>query len=116
MEAAMAFDLHYCLHHLIQRGGSDLHLKIPAPPVMRIKGEMEPIEGLSPLAQEDTEHAVREMLHDEDKLREFAEAGEVDFAYSIPGLARFRVNAFRQRGSASLVIRAIPVSIKTVDE
>ena len=112
----MAFDLHYCLHHLIQQGGSDLHLKIPAPPVMRIKGEMYPMAGLSPLQPEDTERAVREMLDDENKLEEFATAGEVDFAYSIPGLARFRVNAFRQRGSASLVIRAIPVSIKTVDE
>ncbi|MGZ4268592.1 MAG: type IV pilus twitching motility protein PilT [Solirubrobacteraceae bacterium] len=112
----MAFDLHYCLHHLIQQGGSDLHLKIPAPPMMRVRGEMRPVEGLSPLGQQDTEDAVREMLDDPAKLDEFASAGEVDFAYSIPGLARFRVNAFRQRSSASLVIRAIPVSIKTVDE
>jgi twitching motility protein PilT len=116
MGLAMAFDLHYCLHHLIGAGGSDLHLKIPSPPMMRIDGSMTPIEGLSPLEQDDTERAVLEMLDDRKKLDEFAEAGEVDFAYSIPGLARFRVNAFRQRGSASLVIRAIPVSIKTVDE
>ncbi len=112
----MAFDLHYCLHHLIQQGGSDLHLKVPSPPMMRIDGSMMPIEGLSPMTQPDTERAVREMLADQKKLDEFATAGEVDFAYSIRGLARFRVNAFRQRGSASLVIRAIPFSIKTVEE
>jgi twitching motility protein PilT len=112
----MSFDLHFCLGHLIEKGGSDLHLKVPAPPVMRIDGSMEPIQGLSALTPEETERAVREMLHDPAKLEEFSEDGEVDFAYSIPGVARFRCNAFRQRGSVSLVIRAIPVSIKTIDQ
>ena len=112
----MTFDLHFCLGHLIDKGGSDLHLKVPAPPVIRVDGEMRPIDGLAPLTPEDTERAVREMLHDPDKLHEFSEEGEVDFAYSIPGVARFRCNAFRQRGSVSVVIRAIPVSIKTIDQ
>jgi twitching motility protein PilT len=116
MTRAMSFDLHFCLGHLIDKGGSDLHLKVPAPPVMRIDGQMRPIEGLSPLSPEDTERAVREMLHDPEKLAEFADEGEVDFAYSIPGVARFRCNAFRQRGSVSVVIRAIPVTIKTIDQ
>jgi twitching motility protein PilT len=112
----MSFDLHFCLHHLIEHNGSDLHLKVPAAPVMRIDGSMQPIDGLAPLTPEDTERAVHEMLNDADKLHEFREEGEVDFAYSIPGLARFRCNAFRQRGSVSVVIRAIPVSIKTINE
>jgi twitching motility protein PilT len=112
----MSFDLHFCLGHLIEKGGSDLHLKVPAPPVMRIDGQMRPIDGLSPMTPEETERAVREMLHEPEKLKEFADDGEVDFAYSIPGVARFRCNAFRQRGSVSLVIRAIPVSIKTIDQ
>jgi twitching motility protein PilT len=112
----MSFDLHFCLHHLIEHNGSDLHLKVPAAPVMRIDGSMQPIDGLAPLTPEDTERAVHEMLTDADKLHEFREEGEVDFAYSIPGLARFRCNAFRQRGSVSVVIRAIPVSIKTINE
>ena len=112
----MSFDLHFCLHHLIEHGGSDLHLKVPAAPVMRIDGSMLPIDGLAPLTPEETERAVREMLTDADKLQEFREEGEVDFAYSIPGLARFRCNAFRQRGSVSVVVRAIPVSIKSITE
>jgi twitching motility protein PilT len=112
----MSLDLDFCLRHLIECGGSDLHLKVPAPPVMRIDGQMEPIEDMPRLTPEDTERAVLHMLDDPPKLDEFAEECEVDFAYSIPGLARFRVNAFRQRGSASLVIRAIPVSIKSVEE
>jgi twitching motility protein PilT len=112
----MSFDLHFCLHYLIEHGGSDLHLKVPSAPVMRIDGAMHPIDGLAPMSPEDTERAVQEMLVDPDKLKEFADDGEVDFAYSIPGLARFRCNAFRQRGSVSLVVRAIPVSIKTIDQ
>jgi twitching motility protein PilT len=77
---------------------------------------MHPVEGRSALTPEDTERALVEMLDDPTKLDEFAKEYEVDVAYSIAGLARFRVNAFRQRGSASLVIRAIPFSIRTVEE
>jgi twitching motility protein PilT len=112
----MSFDLHHCLRHLVESGGSDLHLKVPAPPVMRIDGEMRPIEGMSTLNGQDTADAVREMLDDHRKLEEFADENEVDFSYSIPGVARFRVNAFKQRGSTSLVIRAIPVDIRTIDQ
>jgi twitching motility protein PilT len=112
----MSFDLHFCLHYLIEHGGSDLHLKVPSAPVIRVDGSMNPIDGLAPLTPEDTERAVHEMLADPTKLQEFNDEGEVDFAYSIPGLARFRCNAFRQRGSVSVVVRAIPVSIKSISE
>jgi twitching motility protein PilT len=112
----MTFDLDFCLRHLIEQGGSDLHLKVPAPPVIRIDGQMHPIDGLAAMTPEDTERAIVEMLDEPAKLDEFANESEVDFAYSIPGLARFRVNAFRQRGSASLVIRAIPASIRGIEE
>jgi len=112
----MSFDLHFCLHYLIEHGGSDLHLKVPSAPVIRVDGSMNPIDGLAPLTPEDTERAVHEMLGDPTKLQEFNDDGEVDFAYSIPGLARFRCNAFRQRGSVSVVVRAIPVSIKSIAE
>jgi twitching motility protein PilT len=112
----MSFDLQFCLHYLIEHGGSDLHLKVPSAPVIRVDGSMNPIDGLAPLTPEDTERAVHEMLGDPTKLQEFNEEGEVDFAYSIPGLARFRCNAFRQRGSVSVVVRAIPVSIKSISE
>ena len=112
----MAFDLDFCLRHLVEAGGSDLHLKVPAQPVMRVDGAMRPIEHLARLTREDTDGAVREMLDDPVKLKEFEEEFEVDFSYSIPGVARFRVNAFKQRGSTSLVIRAIPVDIRSIDE
>jgi twitching motility protein PilT len=112
----MAFEIHDALRHLVEAGGSDLHLKVPAPPMMRVDGQMRPFEGAETLGQQDTEGAVLAMLTDERKRTEFREDNEVDFSYSIPGLARFRVNAFQQRGSISLVIRAIPVSIRTIEE
>src|SRR5438094_160578 len=68
------------------------------------------------LEPEETEAAMRHMLPDAKLLDEFSEEGEVDFAYAITGLARFRVNAFKQRGAISLVCRAIPFSIRTVEE
>ncbi len=97
-----------------QLGGSDLHLKVKVPPLTRVDGDLLPIAGAAPLTNEDTEAAVRTMLQDPIKLTELAEEFEVDFSYSISGVARFRVNAFRQRGSLSLVCRAIPHSIRTV--
>jgi twitching motility protein PilT len=112
----MALDLDAALRYLVRADGSDLHLKSGSQPVTRIDGVMTAIEGTDVLADEDTEGAVHAMLHDPTKLREFAEEHEVDFSYAIEGLARFRVNAFRQRGSVSVVMRAIPVNIRTIED
>jgi twitching motility protein PilT len=116
MKAAMAFDLEHALHYLIASEGSDLHLKVPAHPLIRRHGVLEPIQGSSRLSPADTDRVLREMLLDPAKLLEFDTDNEVDFSYSVEGLARFRVNAFRQKGFVSLVLRAIPVEIKSVDE
>jgi twitching motility protein PilT len=112
----MSFDLDHALRYLIASEGSDLHLKIPSPPLVRLHGELQPIPDAEPLAPQDTMDAVQEMLHDANKLAEFEAENEVDFSYSLEGLARFRVNAFYQRGTVSVVMRAIPVNIKSVDE
>jgi len=95
----MPFDLDQALRYLIASEGSDLHLKIPSPPLVRLHGELQPIPGFEPLAPQDTMDAVQEMLHDANKLAEFEAENEVDFSYSLEGLARFRVNAFYQRGT-----------------
>src|SRR4051812_41338046 len=100
----MAFDLNAALTHLVEVGGSDLHLKVPSTPSMRVNGALRPLTNGEALTNADTEAAVRHMVGaNEEKWQEFTETGEVDLSYSIPGVARFRVNAFRQRGSASLV-------------
>jgi twitching motility protein PilT len=109
-------DVNACLRHLVEAGGSDLHLKVPSPPLIRLDGELTPVPGTERLTPQDTEAAVFQMLTDQDKLQEFAEEREVDFAYAIESMGRFRVNAFHQRGSVSLVCRAIPFSVRTIDE
>ena len=112
----MTIDLDAALRHLVAEDGSDLHLKTGAVPMARIHGDLVPIQGMAELTAEDTEAAVALMLTDRQKQREFEEEHEVDCAYSIPGLARFRVNAFRQRGDISIVMRAIPLTIRTIED
>ncbi len=110
------FDIDNALCTLVALGGSDLHLKVETPPMTRVDGELRPIEDEPPLTPEDTETAVRSMLTDPVKLKELADEHEADFSYSITGVARFRVNAFRQRGAISVVARAIPHSIRSVSD
>ncbi|HVD59006.1 MAG TPA: PilT/PilU family type 4a pilus ATPase [Thermoleophilaceae bacterium] len=110
------FDIDAALTAVIETEGSDLHLKVPARPIVRRHGKLEAIAGSEPLRSEDTERVLFQMLTDENKLESFRTEREVDFSYSIPGVARFRVNAFVQRGAVSIVCRAIPVQIKTVGE
>ncbi|HEX8120438.1 MAG TPA: type IV pilus twitching motility protein PilT [Solirubrobacteraceae bacterium] len=109
-------DIDACLRYLVQSGGSDLHLKVPSRPLVRLDGDLVPIPDSSGLTPLETEQAVYTMLTDEDKLREFREEREVDFAYGLDGTGRFRVNAFHQRGTVSVVCRAIPFTIRTVEE
>jgi twitching motility protein PilT len=112
----MAFDLEAALRRVIEIDGSDLHLKVPSRPLIRHMGHLEPIPGADELTPEDTEGAVRSLLNDPAKLEEFAEEHEVDFSYSLPGCSRFRVNAFRQRGVVSMVARAVPHEIRSIEQ
>jgi twitching motility protein PilT len=110
------FDVDAALMTVIEEEASDLHLKVPAQPIIRQHGKLIPIEGSEPLRPEDTEATLFHMLTDEAKLEAFRAEREVDFSYSVPGVARFRVNAFVQRGAVSLVCRAIPFEIKTATD
>jgi twitching motility protein PilT len=110
------FDVHAALRELVDRGGSDLHLKVHSPPLFRVQGVLGPDQGAQPLSEQDTEDALHALLHDQAKLEEFGEEHEVDFSFEIAELARFRVNAFRQRGLISLACRAIPAKISTIED
>jgi twitching motility protein PilT len=111
------FDLHEALEYTVKVGGSDLHLKVPARPLARVNGRLQPVLEYGALRPEDTERVLRQMLADHpDKLQAFDTENEIDFSYSIENLSRFRVNAFRQRGSISVVARVIPYAVKTVEE
>jgi twitching motility protein PilT len=112
----MAFDLQRALHAVVEQGGSDLHMKVPSRPLIRLRGELTPIEDTDPLSPADTERVLREMLTASERLAEFARDGEIDFSYTVRGLARFRVNAFRQRGSISIACRVVPFDIRGADE
>jgi twitching motility protein PilT len=95
------------LKALAELFGSDLHCKVGSPPRIRIDGNLRRLD-VPELTSADTEAMVAEVLR-EDLRAEFARTNEADFAYSIPGVGRFRVNAFRQRGAAGLVFRRVAI-------
>jgi twitching motility protein PilT len=97
------------LKALVEVGGSDLHCKTGSPPRVRIDGRLRKLQAPT-LTMDDTEHMVGEVLRERPDLwQEFVDTNEADFAYSMPGVGRFRVNAFRARGSAGLVFRRVSV-------
>jgi twitching motility protein PilT len=112
----MGFDIDSALRYVVEREGSDLHVKVDSPPMARVHGALRPIEGAEPLTAADTEAALEQILADNAMLQAFATDGEADFSYEIQGLSRFRVNAFRQRGYVSIACRAIPFQVRTVDD
>ncbi len=115
-DAGSMFDVQSALRELVSRHGSDLHLKVDSPPLFRVHGILSHDEQGETLSAEDTERALHDLLHDPTKLHEFTEEHEVDFSFEIAGVARFRINAFRQRGVISLACRAIPHKISTIEE
>jgi twitching motility protein PilT len=110
------FDVQAALRELVARDGSDLHIKVGSAPLFRVQGVLTPEPGVEPLTEQDSEDAMHALLHDQAKLKEFAEEHEVDFSFEIEGVARFRVNAFRQRGVISMACRAIPAKISTIEQ
>ena len=104
------------LQYLVDKGGSDLHLGTGSPPLIRLHGELMPIPGTPEMSAEDTQAVLDALLEDPDKRAEFEEDSEVDFSFTLPEVARFRVNAYRQRGTVSMVCRAVPMGIKTIAE
>src|SRR5881275_17667 len=111
------FELEPALRRVIEMEGSDLHLKVPSQPLIRLHGRLEPIPGSDTLTPEDTEMVLVDLIgKDKHKLEEFTEENEVDFSFGVSGLSRFRVNAFRQRGVISLVCRAIPHEIRSIEQ
>jgi twitching motility protein PilT len=96
-------------------GGSDLHLKVGARPAVRVRGLLTPLESHEVLRPEDTQEVLGQMIP-ENLIGEFESEGEADFSYAVPGSGRFRVNAFRQRGSVSIVMRFIPFGVPRFED
>jgi len=103
------------LKRMVDKGASDLHLKVPNPPVLRIDGELKPQEDLPPLTPKDIEWVFDQITTQEQKVT-FLREQELDFAYSVPGVARFRVNVLKQRGTMGIAFRMVPFGVPTIDE
>jgi twitching motility protein PilT len=99
----------------VERKASDLHLKVGSHPVIRIDGDLIPLGELKRLMQEDTIAMAFSIMNARQKQR-FKEELELDIAYSVPGLGRFRCNVFQQRGAVGLVLRVIPARIQSIRE
>jgi twitching motility protein PilT len=103
------------LKFMVNKGASDLHLTVPSPPVLRIDGKLILQGGLPPVTAKDIELTL-EQIATKDQRSVFDREWELDCTYTIPGLARFRVNALRQRGVISLAFRFVPFYVPSIDE
>lgn len=106
------------IEHLLRSGfelkASDIHITVGIPPVMRINGDLRRY-GSDPITPDETEGMARAIIP-EKSWEHFKARGELDFSYGIPGISRFRVNAYHQRGCVSLAIRIVPTRIPTLEE
>ncbi len=110
----MSANLEELLNELLEKQGSDLHLKVGRPPLMRLSGDLLATDH-PPLTEEDVKEMVFGILGGL-RAKKFEEEREIDFSYLLPGRARFRVNAFFQMDRIGAVFRSIPVNPPTIDE
>ena len=99
----------------VERNASDLHLKVGSYPMIRVGGKLTPASQDKRLDHEDVV-AMSAAVMSSTQRQKFKDAQEVDLAYSVPGLGRFRCNVFQQRGTVGLVLRVIPMHIRTIDD
>jgi twitching motility protein PilT len=113
----VSMDLLAVLRHAVASSASDVHLKVGQPPVLRVDGVLAPITGHPPLGDAELQEVLGHVTVSAPARRKlFEESGDLDIAYSEPGLPRFRVNGFRQRGATSFAFRVIPDVIAGFDE
>src|SRR5882724_2620961 len=103
------------LEHMVARNASDLHVTVGTPPVIRVRGEVERVDEYAPLTPEETQELLYRILSSEQQ-KNLEIKRQLDFSHSIPGLARFRVNAYFQRESIGAAFRLIPAEIKPLQE
>jgi len=106
----MDLDFAEVLLEVIDRRASDLHITAGAPPMVRVRGRLTPIDGYPPLTQTDTREIVYSILSNSQRQK-FETNWQLDFAYQIPGKARFRVNAYFQRAAIGAAFRLIPFDV-----
>ncbi|TVR13755.1 MAG: PilT/PilU family type 4a pilus ATPase [Planctomycetota bacterium] len=108
-------DVHKLFEIMVKHNASDLHIKAGQPPVFRMQGSLSRMQNQAPLSGEDTQRLLLPLLN-EDQQETLQERGNVDFAYSLPGVGRFRCNIFMQRGALSAAIRKVNLHIPHYEE
>src|SRR6476660_5016432 len=111
----MNFEFADVLIEVLDRRASDLHLTAGAPPMVRVRGRLSPLDGYQTLTPTDTREVIYSILSNDQRQR-LETDWQIDFAYAIPGHARFRVNAYFQRGSLGAAFRLIPNEIVSIDD
>ena len=109
-----AFNFKAILQQMIQQNASDLHLKVGRPPTLRVNGDLSPLQ-LPPMRPEDLKSLAEQVMTPK-QVKEFADNKEADFAIGVPGIGRFRVNVYQQRGTIAYALRSIPYQAKTIEE
>src|ERR1700726_4185338 len=112
---AMELDFAEVLLEVVSRRASDLHMTAGAPPMVRVRGRLTPMEGYPALTPTDTREIVYSILS-QGQRQKFETDWQIDFAYQIPGAARFRVNAYLQRSAVGAAFRLIPFEITPLDQ
>ena len=110
----MSVDFAAVLSQMVESRASDVHLSPGFPPAVRVRGKVAPLEGFPKLMPQDTREIVYSLLNDSQR-KAFENNLQLDFAYAVPGMARFRVNCFFQRGSISAAFRHIPTEIQSLE-
>ena len=113
-EQPAALDLDEALVRLVECGGSDLHITVNLPPMVRVHGDLRPLEGFAPLTANEIQQAIYGILTQKHR-QTFENELELDLSYAVSGTARFRVNVFQQRDAMAAVMRTIPYEIKSIE-
>ena len=111
----MALSIDDLLRRAVDTKASDLHLKVGNHPYLRIEGVLAPLSDIPRVTPEEMLSMAFSMMTNRQKQK-FKETAELDMAYGVSGLGRFRVNVFQQRGNVGMVLRVIPTKIRTSDE
>jgi twitching motility protein PilT len=114
-EEPAALNLDEALVRLVECGGSDLHITVNLPPMVRVHGDLRPLEGFAPLTANEIQQAIYGILTQKHR-QTFENELELDLSYAVSGTARFRVNVFQQRDAMAAVMRTIPYEIKSIED
>jgi len=99
----------------VKKNASDIHVKVGLPPILRINGQLKSVGSASPFTQDEIDRFAQKLMTDAHR-KKLAELQDVDMGYGVPGLGRFRINIFQQRGTIGISIRSIPFKVQTLEE